>query len=95
MLVNADSPKDVAVQAQPGLVVNEKTLLTLRCSAQSHPPVTSITWMKTHGNSENIIKTETYETIVSLSDGGTYRCEATNEFGTGKSQKVVVKVKCE
>ncbi|XP_044064256.1 B-cell receptor CD22 [Siniperca chuatsi] len=87
-------PKDVTIQAEPGLVVNEFMQLTLRCIAQSHPPVTSVTWMKTTDEKSEIISTQTITVkSVSPSDSGLYSCEASNGIGTGKSQKAEVKVK--
>ncbi|XP_035862371.1 B-cell receptor CD22 isoform X2 [Sander lucioperca] len=88
-------PKDVTVKAEPALIVNENKSLTLRCSAQSHPPVTSVTWMKTtDGKSEIIRKGLTFILkSVSPSDSGLYSCAANNGIGTGNSQKAEVKVK--
>ncbi|KAM3614815.1 uncharacterized protein V6R79_019286 [Siganus canaliculatus] len=89
-------PKDVQVQAKPGLVVTENASLTLNCTAQSHPPVTSFIWMKVKKERDEPIGTKT-QTItvksVSPSDSGLYRCAASNEMGTGSSQQVEVKVK--
>ncbi|XP_071326037.1 B-cell receptor CD22 isoform X2 [Trachinotus anak] len=93
-LVVKYTPKDVTVTSQPGLVVKENTLLTLYCSSRSHPPETSVTWVKmTDRKDETIMKTKRL-TIKSAapSDSGLYRCDATNEIGTGKSKPVEVKV---
>ncbi|XP_060905393.1 B-cell receptor CD22 [Labrus mixtus] len=88
-------PEDVKVQAHPDVEVNENTLLTLNCTAHSHPPVTSVTWTKTtHGKSEIIRGNRTFTVkSVSPSDGGLYSCAATNEMGTVKSQQAEIKVK--
>ncbi|XP_074508726.1 B-cell receptor CD22 isoform X2 [Sebastes fasciatus] len=88
-------PKGVTVQAEPALVVNENQSLTLRCSAKSHPLVTSVTWMKMiDGKSEILRENQTY-TVKSVgpSDSGLYSCTASNGFGTGNSQQAEVKVK--
>ncbi|KAK9514184.1 hypothetical protein VZT92_027669 [Zoarces viviparus] len=88
-------PKDVTVKAQPALVVDENKSLTLDCSARSHPPVTSVTWMKiTDGKSRILRKTQTFTlNSVSSSDSGLYICEASNAIGTGNSKQTEVKVK--
>ncbi|XP_034730813.1 B-cell receptor CD22 [Etheostoma cragini] len=88
-------PKNVTLKAEPALVVNENKSLTLRCIAQSHPPVTSITWMKMNdGKSEILRKGQTFIlTSVRPSDSGLYSCAASNDIGTGNSQKAEVKVK--
>ncbi|KAM8869853.1 B-cell receptor CD22-like isoform 1-T3 [Spinachia spinachia] len=89
------SPKDVVVTARPSLVVEEKEPLTLECHARSHPPVTSVTWMKTSdGETEILGKTKTFFLeSVGPSDSGQYICEASNDVGTGKSPQSEVKVK--
>lgn len=87
-------PRDVTVQAKPGLVVSETTQLILNCSARAEPPVTSVTWMKvTDGKSEIIKNWNGTIKSVSPSDSGLYSCEASNIIGTGKSQQAEVKVK--
>lgn len=97
LLVISDRPKNVTVQPQPGLIVHEKTSLTLHCSAQSYPAATSFIWMKTtDGKSEIIQKTQTIKmNSVSPSDSGLYKCSVSNEIGTGNSQQAEVKVKRE
>ena len=96
-LVPADSPKHVTVQARPGLEVKENVMLTLSCSAESNPPVRSVTWRKTTDGREEIIQqTRTFRVnSVSPSDSGLYSCEATNDIGSVKSQRAEVKVRCE
>ena len=98
-LVTADSPNNVTVQANPGLDVKENVLLTLSCSAESNPPVSSVTWRKTTDGREEIIQQTQTQTFrvnsASPSDSGLYSCEATNDIGRGKSQPAEVKVRCE
>lgn len=99
-LVSADSPKNVIIQAQPGLTVNENASLTLHCVAQSHPAVISFTWTKMIDRKSEIIhsihRNQTMRmNSVGPSDSGWYLCSARNEMGTGNSQQVEVKVKCE
>ncbi|XP_054477154.1 B-cell receptor CD22 [Anoplopoma fimbria] len=88
-------PKDVTVKAQPALVVNESQSLTLDCGARSYPPVTSVIWRKiTDGKSKILQKMKTFILkSVSPSDSGLYSCEASNDIGTGTSQRTEVKVK--
>ncbi|XP_078108453.1 B-cell receptor CD22 [Sander vitreus] len=88
-------PKDVTVKAEPAFVVNENKSLTLRCSAQSHPPVTSVTWMKMIDGKSKIVRNGLTFILksVSPSDSGLYSCAASNVIGTGNSQKAEVKVK--
>ncbi|XP_041797521.1 B-cell receptor CD22 isoform X2 [Chelmon rostratus] len=87
-------PKAVTVEARPSLIVNENASLTLKCIAQSHPAVTSFTWMKTTDlRGESFPKTQTLQMkSVSPSDRGLYSCAATNEMGTGRSQPANVEV---
>ncbi|XP_060936970.1 B-cell receptor CD22-like [Limanda limanda] len=96
-LVVKYSPKHVTVQANPGFDVKENVSLTLSCSAESNPPVSSVTWrMTTDGREEIIQQTQTQTFRVnsaSPSDSGLYSCEATNDIGSGKSQPAEVKVR--
>ncbi|XP_060936964.1 B-cell receptor CD22-like [Limanda limanda] len=96
-LVVKYSPKHVTVQANPGLDVKENVLLTLSCSADSNPPVSSVTWRKTTDGREEIIQQTQTQTFrvnsASPSDSGLYSCEATNDIGSGKSQPAEVKVR--
>ncbi|XP_047196707.1 vascular cell adhesion protein 1 isoform X2 [Hippoglossus stenolepis] len=96
-LVVKYSPKHVTVQANPGLDVKENVLLTLSCTAESNPPVSSVTWRKTTDGREEIVqqtRTQTFRVnSASPSDSGLYSCEATNDIGSGKSQRAEVKVR--
>ncbi|XP_053289680.1 B-cell receptor CD22-like [Pleuronectes platessa] len=98
-LVVKYSPNHVTVQANPGLDVKENVSLTLSCSAESNPPVSSVTWRKTTDGREEIIQQTQTQTFrvnsASPSDSGLYSCEATNDIGSGKSQPAEVKVRCE
>ncbi|XP_030605296.1 B-cell receptor CD22-like [Archocentrus centrarchus] len=89
-------PKEVKVEARPGLVIKENESLTLDCSAKSYPSVNSIIWMKaTDGQNKSTIGTQMNFTVksASVSDSGWYSCTATNKIGTGNSEQVEVKVK--
>lgn len=95
---NADTPKEVKVEAHPGLVVKENESLTLNCKAKSYPLVTAVTWTKmTNGMSESTRSNVTTFTVkpVGVSDSGWYSCAAQNQIGTGTSERVEVQVKCE
>ena len=95
-LVNADCPKDVTIEAEPSLVLIENKTLTLRCTAQSHPPLTSVTWEKMANGKRETWKTPSFSLkSVSPSDSGLYRCKASNDIGTGDSEQVEVIVECE
>ncbi|XP_071376433.1 B-cell receptor CD22-like [Centroberyx affinis] len=88
------SPKNVMVVARDGTVVSENRELALHCKAQSFPPVTSYTWTKSSGGTDETVGQEETFTVQSVtpSHSGLYSCTATNAFGTGKSQQAEVKV---
>ncbi|XP_054638686.1 B-cell receptor CD22-like isoform X2 [Dunckerocampus dactyliophorus] len=89
------SPKDVTVNARPGLDVRENATLTLQCGAKSHPAVTSVTWWRMmDGRPRALPKLWTFAIeSVTPSDSGLYGCTAANDIGTGSSPPVQVKVK--
>ncbi|KAM9787556.1 B-cell receptor CD22-like isoform 2-T3 [Syngnathus typhle] len=88
------APKEVAVRAQPSLLVTEDNMLTLHCDALSSPPVHSVTWWKVNGLSyQNVSRGHTFTTTsVTPADAGLYGCTATNELGSARSPSVEVQV---
>ncbi|CAN9513880.1 unnamed protein product [Ophioblennius macclurei] len=94
-LVVKYAPKNVQVNVRPSLEVKENKPFKMDCVAESHPPVTSVTWMKeTYGEGESVWKTGSPVFVKSPepSDSGFYSCKATNEMGTQSSQQVEIKV---
>ncbi|KAM9782771.1 LOW QUALITY PROTEIN: B-cell receptor CD22-like [Neosynchiropus ocellatus] len=81
------SPKNVAVIIDPHWTVKENTSVTFRCGAQSHPPVTSVTWTKMADGQEEVLMKPWSFTLQSVtpSDSGRYRCKARNKVGSGES----------
>ncbi|XP_037097615.1 B-cell receptor CD22-like [Syngnathus acus] len=88
------APKEVAVRAQPSLLVTENDTLTLQCDALSSPPVHSVMWWKVNGLSyQNVSRSHTLTmTSVTPADAGLYGCTATNELGSARSPSVEVQV---
>ncbi|XP_053700127.1 B-cell receptor CD22-like isoform X2 [Synchiropus splendidus] len=93
-LVVQYSPKNVAVIIDPRETVKENTSVTFRCSAQSHPPVTSVTWTKMADGQEEVLMRGQSFTLRSVapSDSGWYRCNVRNEVGSGESPPVHVMI---
>lgn len=94
---NTDAPKNVTIQTESSLTVNENTTLTLHCIAQSYPEVISFTWIKLVDGKHKILQKSQNITLdsVSASDSGRYSCTATNSIGKGTSQQAMIQVKCE
>ncbi|XP_055083761.1 B-cell receptor CD22-like [Periophthalmus magnuspinnatus] len=88
------APQKVRVQADPGLRVEENTTLTLHCSFQSHPSVSSVTWSR--GPTWQGPPVHTGPTFrvssVSVNDSGLYSCTAHNQVGQGTSPPAEVQV---
>ncbi|KAM8826633.1 B-cell receptor CD22-like [Synchiropus picturatus] len=93
-LVVQYSPKNVAVIVDPRETVKENTSVTFRCSAQSHPPVTWVTWTKMADGQEQVLMRGQSFTLRSVapSDSGRYRCNVRNEVGSGESHPVHVMI---
>ncbi|KAK7886997.1 hypothetical protein WMY93_026618 [Mugilogobius chulae] len=81
------APQNVRVQADPGLTVKENTTVTLNCSAQSHPPLSSVTWSRGPTGQELSVHTGHTFSVrsVSVSDSGLYTCTAHNQVGNTTS----------
>ncbi|MEQ2250856.1 hypothetical protein ILYODFUR_005131 [Ilyodon furcidens] len=89
------SPKDVRIEAWPGLAVKENETFKLSCSARSNPPITQYKWKTENNNKKEItVSTERTYTVNSSrpSDSGLYICEVQNVIGRGKS-KVEINIK--
>ncbi|KAK7886996.1 hypothetical protein WMY93_026617 [Mugilogobius chulae] len=78
-----NAPQNVRVQADPGLTVKENTTVTLHCSAQSHPPVSSMTWSRGRTGQELSVHTGHTFSVrsVSVNDSDFYTCTAHNQVG--------------
>ncbi|XP_047212777.1 B-cell receptor CD22 [Girardinichthys multiradiatus] len=89
------SPKDVRIEAWPGLAVKENETFKLSCGARSNPPITQYKWKTENNNKKEItVSTERTYTVNSSrpSDSGLYICEVQNVIGRGKS-KVEINIK--
>ncbi|XP_072316947.1 B-cell receptor CD22 [Eucyclogobius newberryi] len=87
-------PQKVTVQADPGLMVQENTTLMLHCSAQSHPPVSSVTWSRGPTWQGPPVHTGPTFSVssVSVNHSGLYRCTAHNQVGQATSPPAEVQV---
>ncbi|XP_072316949.1 B-cell receptor CD22-like [Eucyclogobius newberryi] len=87
-------PQKVTVQADPGLMVQENTTLMLHCSAQSHPPVSSVTWSRGPTWQGPPVHTGPTFSVssVSVNHSGLYRCTAHNQVGQATSPTAEVQV---
>ena len=92
-----DSPKNVMASAHPDTVLTENSQLVLSCTARSNPHVTKYTWIQISAGETRVVGLVQKLTVMSTtpSHSGLYRCTAQNSLGTGESQQVEVKVKCE
>ncbi|XP_051942680.1 sialoadhesin-like [Hippocampus zosterae] len=84
------APRYALVKADPSPEVAKSTSLTLRCVADSNPPIHSVTWWKAD---QNVNRGQTLTlSSVALADAGVYACTAANELGLARSAPVEVKV---
>lgn len=62
--------------------------VTLNCSSAAKPPISKFTWFRSSQDGGGA-KTKVSEGRVysfNLTDGGAYRCEAKNDYGTESSE---------
>ncbi|KAK6469803.1 B-cell receptor CD22-like [Huso huso] len=88
------SPKNTSVSVRaPGGIV-EGSSVTLTCTSNANPPVSSYTWFK---NQSNVMKSGSEQNLIfaniSLCDSGEYYCESSNEIGRQISPAVQIRVK--
>ncbi|XP_038163072.1 B-cell receptor CD22 [Cyprinodon tularosa] len=89
------SPKNVKVEAKPGLEVKENEMFSLKCTAQSNPPGHLFKWItKSKDGKETTVSTNSIYTVKSSrpSDSGLYRCEVQNVIGRSETE-VEIKIK--
>ncbi|XP_077372238.1 sialoadhesin-like isoform X2 [Festucalex cinctus] len=87
------APRNVAVKANPSLVVNKNSMLKLQCVADSNPPIESVTWWKADSMYQNEADIQALiMTHITPDHAGIYSCVATNELGSARSPPVKVKV---
>ncbi|KAM6910534.1 B-cell receptor CD22-like [Xenentodon cancila] len=86
------SPKDTRVSSSPSGPVPENTNVTLTCSSDANPPVTSYTWYRAGGDQETVIGTGPVLTITASTVNRFFFCKAGNDFGDGRSENHEVDV---
>ncbi|XP_028822971.1 sialic acid-binding Ig-like lectin 10 isoform X2 [Denticeps clupeoides] len=83
------APKNVSIRVDPHVVMTEGERLTLTCTTQAHPSVSSYTWLHSGDRREG-------ETLIlthlSAASRGQYTCEVRNEIGVNSSS-VNIRVK--
>lgn len=76
--------------------VKENTEMNFTCNViKSHPPtLTSYSWYKNDRLIPGRQQKVWFVQRIQRSDGGSYKCEATNSAGTGTSHPRQIKVQC-
>ncbi|XP_058866647.1 B-cell receptor CD22-like, partial [Acipenser ruthenus] len=86
------SPKNTSVGAPGGIV--EGSSVTLTCTSNANPPVSSYTWFRRDGNGDEEKARQQHLNFSSItsSDSGDYYCEAKNSLGAQNSSSVHLSV---
>ncbi|XP_058866551.1 B-cell receptor CD22-like [Acipenser ruthenus] len=86
------SPKNTSVRAPGGIV--EGSSVTLTCTSNANPPVSSYTWFRRDGNGDEEKARQQHLNFSSItsSDSGDYHCEANNSLGAQNSSSVHLSV---
>ncbi|KAM9258079.1 LOW QUALITY PROTEIN: B-cell receptor CD22 [Morus bassanus] len=85
------APRDVQVEMTPLSPIHEGQEVTLRCQDSAKPPSNTYTWSL----EGRILPHRTAQVLlqpVQATDGGSYRCQATNIVGTIESPPTILEV---
>ncbi|XP_041091192.1 sialoadhesin-like [Polyodon spathula] len=89
-------PRNTSVSVSPPGEIVPGSPVTLTCSSNANPPVSSYTWFKTSRN--HVVKSGPEQSLIfeniSLHDSGEYYCESINEIGRSVSLVVPLIVNC-
>ncbi|MGH0179318.1 UNVERIFIED_CONTAM: hypothetical protein FKN15_018750 [Acipenser sinensis] len=89
-------PRNTSVSVSPPGEIVPGIPVTLTCSSNANPPVSSYTWFKTSRN--HVVKSGPEQSLIfeniSLHDSGEYYCESINEIGRSVSLVVPLTVNC-
>ena len=94
--VSADPPSFIT-RAQDEVVLEGGPAISLTCTADGEP-APNITWTKVFVNGSNSDVLFTGEQFIlpnNRTNGGKYRCKASNGIGSGVNHTVIVMVNCE
>ncbi|XP_058865051.1 B-cell receptor CD22-like [Acipenser ruthenus] len=89
-----DSPKNTSASVRaPGGIV-EGSSVTLTCTSNANPPVSSYTWFRRDGNGDEEKARQQHLNFSSItsSNSGDYYCEAQNSLGAQNSSSVHLSV---
>ncbi|XP_074991059.1 B-cell receptor CD22 [Calonectris borealis] len=85
------APRDVRVEATPSSPVHEGWEVTLSCRDSANPPSDTYTW-SLEGHALPHRTAQVLLQPTKATDGGSYRCQATNSLGTSKSRPTTLEV---
>ncbi|KAJ7997491.1 hypothetical protein DPEC_G00229580 [Dallia pectoralis] len=86
-------PKTTSVSVNPSGHVMEGTDVTLSCSSNANPGVTSFTWYQVNGDQETKLGVKKVIRVRVSVDDNTFYCEAENKYGKRKSTLLKVDVR--
>ncbi|MGH0188576.1 UNVERIFIED_CONTAM: hypothetical protein FKN15_030709 [Acipenser sinensis] len=89
-----DSPKNTSASVRAPGGIAEESSVTLSCTSNANPPVSSYTWFRRDGNGDEEKAHQQHLNFSSItsSDSGDYYCEANNSLGAQNSSSVHLSV---
>ncbi|KAK1155055.1 B-cell receptor CD22-like, partial [Acipenser oxyrinchus oxyrinchus] len=90
----SDSPKNTSASVRAPGGIEEGSSVTLTCTSNANPPVSSYTWFRRdgNGNEEKAHQQHLNFSSITSSDSGDYYCEANNSLGAQNSSSVHLSV---